>query len=180
MEHSNWAAFAQSHLPTCWPPPCPAYTCLLSAPSQGCSFHSMYVAWIIATPHGAQWGLTFPDRITISVGMDKLYFLQKGDDLKYFSGLVRMFNKVKNTEQPVWSGARHLVKRKCNLLSRLWLFATLWTVAHQVPLSMKIFRQEYWSRLLCPSPGDLPNPGIEPGSPTLWADSLPSETLPAG
>ena len=55
------------------------------------------------------------------------------------------------------------------------LFATQWTVAHQAPLSMGFFRQESWSELPCPPSGDLPNPGIEPGSPTLQADSLPSE-----
>ena len=54
-------------------------------------------------------------------------------------------------------------------------FATLWTVARQAPLSMGFPRQEYWSGLPFPSPGDLPNPGIEPGSPTLQADALPSE-----
>ena len=48
---------------------------------------------------------------------------------------------------------------------------TPWTVAHQVPLSMEFSRQEYWSGLPFPSPGDLPDPGIEPGSPTLQADS---------
>ena len=48
--------------------------------------------------------------------------------------------------------------------SHVQLFATLWTVAHQVPLSMGFSRQEYWSRLLCPPPGDLPDPGIEPRS----------------
>ena len=50
------------------------------------------------------------------------------------------------------------------LLSRfssVWLLVTLWTIAHQAPLSMEFSRQEYWSALLCPSPGDLPNPGIE-------------------
>ena len=49
------------------------------------------------------------------------------------------------------------------------------TVAHQVPLSMRLSRQEYWSRLPCPSPGDLPNPGTEAMSPASQADSLPSE-----
>ena len=49
------------------------------------------------------------------------------------------------------------------------------TVACPVPLSMGFSRQEYWSELLFPSPGDLPNPGIEPKSPTLQADSLPNE-----
>ena len=45
--------------------------------------------------------------------------------------------------------------------SRVQLFATLWTVAHQAPLSMRFFRQEYWSGLPCPPKGDLPEPGIE-------------------
>ena len=50
-------------------------------------------------------------------------------------------------------------------LSRVRLFATPWTAAYQAPPSMGFFRQEYWSGLPFPSPGDLPNPGIEPGSP---------------
>ena len=49
-------------------------------------------------------------------------------------------------------------------LSPLWLFATLWTVAHQAPLSMGFPKQEYWSGLPFPLPGDLPNPGIQPMS----------------
>ena len=53
-----------------------------------------------------------------------------------------------------------------------------WTVAYQAPPSMGFPRQECWSGLPFPSPGDLPDPGIEPGSPTLQADALPSE--PAG
>ena len=52
---------------------------------------------------------------------------------------------------------------------------TPWTVAHQVPLSMEFSRQEYWSGLPFPSPGDLPDPGIKPGSPALQAGSLLSE-----
>ena len=54
---------------------------------------------------------------------------------------------------------------------------TLWIVAHQAPLSMGFSRQEYWSGVPFPSSGDLPNLGIEPGSPALQAHSLPSETL---
>ena len=61
------------------------------------------------------------------------------------------------------------------LLSQVQLLATPWTVARQAPLSKWFFRQEYWSGLPFPSPGDLPDPGIEPGSPTLQADFLPSE-----
>ena len=61
------------------------------------------------------------------------------------------------------------------LLSRIQLFATPWTLAYQAPLSMGFSRQEYWSGLQFPSPGDLSDPGIEPGSPALQADALPSE-----
>ena len=60
-------------------------------------------------------------------------------------------------------------------LSGVQLFATLWTVARQAPLSMGFSRQEYWSGLPFPSPGDLPDPGIEPGSPALQADTLTFE-----
>ena len=55
------------------------------------------------------------------------------------------------------------------------LFATPWTVAHQASPPMEFSRHEYWSGLPFPSPGDLPNPRIEPGSPALQADALPSE-----
>ena len=51
-----------------------------------------------------------------------------------------------------------------SLFSRVWLFATLWTVAHQAPLSMGFSRQKYWSGFPCPLPGDFPDPGIEPAS----------------
>ena len=60
-------------------------------------------------------------------------------------------------------------------LLQLCLFATLWTVALQTPLSMEFFRQEYWSGLPFPSPAYLSNPGIEPASFALQADSLPSK-----
>ena len=64
------------------------------------------------------------------------------------------------------------VRSEVKSLSRLRLFATPWTVTFQAPLSMGFSRQEYWSGLPFPSPGDLPNPGIEPGSPALQADAL--------
>ena len=59
--------------------------------------------------------------------------------------------------------------------SRVWLFATPSTVAGEAPLCMGFSRQEYWRGLPRPLPGDLPNPGMEPRSPKLQADSLPSE-----
>ena len=64
---------------------------------------------------------------------------------------------------------------KVQSFSRVWLFVSPWTVAHQAPPSMGFSRQEYWSGLPFPSPGDLPNPGIEPRSPALLADALASE-----
>ena len=60
-------------------------------------------------------------------------------------------------------------------LSHVQLFATPWTAARQVPLNMGFSRQEYWNGLPCPSQGDLPDPGIKLMSPTVPADSLPSE-----
>ena len=66
-------------------------------------------------------------------------------------------------------------KVKVKSLSHVRLFVTPWTIAYQAPPSMGFSRQEYWSGLPFPSPGDLPNPGIEPKSPTFQADTLPSE-----
>ena len=61
--------------------------------------------------------------------------------------------------------------------SRFLTFATLQTAAHQVPLSMELSRQEHWSGLPFPSPGDLPHPGIKPRSPALQVDALLSKPL---
>ena len=72
------------------------------------------------------------------------------------------------------------VKVKVKLLSRVRLFATPWTVVYQASPSMGFSRQEYWSGLPFPSPRDLPNLGIEPGSPALQADALPSKPPETG
>ena len=60
-----------------------------------------------------------------------------------------------------------MMKVKVKLLSHVRLFVTPWAVAYRASPSMGFFRQEYWSGLPFPSPGDLPDPGIEPRSPTL-------------
>ena len=65
--------------------------------------------------------------------------------------------------------------KKVKLLSHVQLFATPWTVAYQALLSVEFSKQEYWSGLPFPSLGDLSDPGIEPRSPTLKVDTLPSE-----
>ena len=75
---------------------------------------------------------------------------------------------------PLWQKVK-TEKLKLKSFHRVRLFAIPWTVAYQAPQSMEFSRQESWSRLPFPSPGDLPNPGIEPGSPALQADALPSE-----
>ena len=74
------------------------------------------------------------------------------------------------------------MKVKVKSLSRVRPSATPWTAAFQAPPSMGFSRQEYWTGLPLPSPGDLPNPGIEPGSPSLQADALTAELemLPFG
>ena len=91
-------------------------------------------------------------------------------------------------DQPLWKnlmrrqglrpiGSCEVLKSKCESVSCsvCLTLATPWTVAHQAPLSVEFSRQEYWSGLPCPSPGDLPGPGVEPGSPALQADPLPSK-----
>ena len=74
-----------------------------------------------------------------------------------------------------WTSPDGQYQQQLHSLSRVQLFATPWTVAHQASLSMGFSRQEYWSGLPFPSPGDLPDPGIKPKSPILQADALTSE-----
>ena len=64
---------------------------------------------------------------------------------------------------------------KVKSLSHVQLSATLRTVAYQAPPSLGFYRQEYWSGFPFPAPGDLPNPGIEPGSAALQSEALSSE-----
>ena len=66
-------------------------------------------------------------------------------------------------------------KVKVKSLSRVRLFSNPWTATYQAPPPVGFSRQEYWSGVPFPSPGDLPDPGIEPGSPTLQTDPLASE-----
>ena len=79
------------------------------------------------------------------------------------------FSHVAMIFQPFLHNGGGLVAKLCPTLM------TPWTVAHQAPLSMGFSRQECWSGLPFPSPEDLPDPGIEPRSPALQADSLPTE-----
>ena len=65
--------------------------------------------------------------------------------------------------------------KRVSSLSRVQLFVTPWTVADQALPPMGFSKQKYWSGVPFPSPGDLPDPGVEPGSPALQADALLSE-----
>ena len=76
---------------------------------------------------------------------------------------------------PLWHQCK--IRRCAKLLSHVWLFATLWTVAQQASLSMGFSRQEYWSGLPFPPPRDLSDPGIEPESPALAGRFFTSEAL---
>ena len=85
--------------------------------------------------------------------------------LQYFGHLMQRANSLEKILILRKTEGKNKVKVKS--LSRVRLFVTLWTVAYQAPPSMGFSRQEYWSGLPFPSPGDLPNPGIKPRSPTL-------------
>ena len=81
------------------------------------------------------------------------------------------------TSRATWEALFEKCVCVLSCFSHIRLFATLWTVAHQASLSMGFSRQEYWSGLLCPLPGDLLDTGIELGFPTLHVDSLLSKPL---
>ena len=85
--------------------------------------------------------------------------------------------KTKHKSHPRGSSHKPLCQSwsEVKSLNSVRLFVTPWTVAYQALLSMGFSRQEYWSGLPFLSPGDLPNPGIEPRSPALQKDTLPSE-----
>ena len=96
-------------------------------------------------------------------------FMKGRQEGKFYSKTVSFHRKWRCYHLPIF------YSREVKLLNRVWLFATPWTVAYQAPPSMEFSRQEYWSGLPFPSPGDLSDPGIECGSPALQADTLPSE-----
>ena len=109
----------------------------------------------------------------------------KGETSRFYSGLIRndfssggMSFKKSIVYNPESILANKLSQRKVTWKERKWSCsvvsdsATLWAVVYQAPLSMGFSRQQYWRGLPFPSPGDLPDSGIGPGSPTLQADTL--------
>ncbi|CAI9180663.1 unnamed protein product [Rangifer tarandus platyrhynchus] len=97
-------------------------------------------------------------------------------ELEHFSNEMQsVLNQDEHSLLFTW-GMNHLALTwAISILALLCLFATPWTVALQAPLFMEFSRQEYWSGLPFPPPGELLSPETEPGSPALQADSLPSE-----
>ena len=95
--------------------------------------------------------------------------------LHFFSPYPLFLEQLNLENSPFMLKCWRFPQLKVKSLSRVRLFATLWTVARQALLSMGFSRQEYWSGFPCPSPADLPNPGIKPRSPALLEDSLPAE-----
>ena len=89
--------------------------------------------------------------------------------LRYYFHLLQI--SIKGLRWLAIKDSQMYINIKVKVLSHVQLFGTPWTVACQAPLSMGFSRQEYWSGSPIPSPGDLPNPGIKPGSPALQADS---------
>ena len=86
---------------------------------------------------------------------------------------VKKLKKKTKTKVSIFVNKMLLLLFSCQVISNS--FATPWTVVHQVPLSMGFPRKESWSGLPFPFPGDVPDLGIEPRSPALQADTLPSE-----
>ena len=87
--------------------------------------------------------------------------------------LALLIGKYLKSGKELYAGGKKVkAKVKMKLLSCVQLFGTPWTVAHEVPASMEFSRQEYWSGLPFPSPGNPPNPETEPRSPGLQADNF--------
>ena len=103
-------------------------------------------------------------------------------EMTYICAQVKAKNKQLNQDW-LWSTAYKLSLLSKNI-NQLWIalkkktLCDSWTVAHQAPLSMGFPRQEYWSGLPLPFPGDLPNPGIEPVSPPLVSRPFTTEGVP--
>ena len=110
------------------------------------------------------------DRIPV-----ELFKILKDDAVKVLHSIHQKIWKTQQWPQD-WKRSLFIpVPKKVKSFSHVRLFAIPWTVVYQASLSMGFSRQEYWSRLPFPSPGDLPDPRMEPRSPALQAEASPSE-----
>ena len=133
----------------------------LSSVEQGQVWTHIYCKFIIFSQH-------------LVVGIQSHWHWLSFYDIKANGGDQQDYSGVFNGMSSPWN-ALFWLSEQVKSLSHVRLFATPWTVDYQALQSMGFSRQEYWSGLPFPSPGDLPNSGIEPGSPALQADALLSE-----
>ena len=115
----------------------------------------------------------YSERITIKILVYTLPEEEMYVCMCMYSSFMKMQSYIYILKNILWTSSYNIniYILKVKLLSHVRLFATLWTVGHQAPPSTGFPRQEYWSGLPFPSPGDLPNPGIEPRSPALRAEA---------
>ena len=139
--------------------------------------------WVVRCPKGPSERPGLPEMLHRKL---EVLFGQKGASIDIFAVIINPVSWRKAWQQhstPILYGSIgiHRFMDPSNVwsavksLSHVQLFATPWTVAYQALPSMGCSKQEYWSRLPFPSPGDLPNTGIKHRSPKLQADALPSE-----
>ena len=107
-------------------------------------------------------GFIFYFHLIDGILMSSLPLVWNSSRKKWFNNRHLKFQYNQKHAMSYESCSLHPCMLSC--FNHVWLFATLWTVAHQAPLSMGFSRQEYWSGLPCPPPGDLPNQGNEPMS----------------
>ena len=116
------------------------------------------------------WFLGFSSLAAENKSYSRLY-----GNISYYSLSPLMAHLIQHSwYAALWSNHPMIVWSEVKSLGRVQLFATPWTVAYQAPPSLGFSRQEYWNGLPFPSPRDLPNPGIEPGSPVLQATPNPT------
>ena len=122
------------------------------------------VMWLVQSHRPGEYSTRIPSQVVLT---RRLHCPDSGP-----SGKALKRREGASLAGPSWalSMTYGSISVSCSIIFQL--FATPWTVAHQAPLSKGFSRQEYWSCLPFPSPGDLPDPGTKPGSPALQADSL--------
>ena len=140
----------------------------------------LLLLWVLGLPPtGVLLRLTCPRGEEVKLCWDMCIPFKRHVRVFYtWKGPQRSFRSTSFTDEKTEAQQGQVIWPRlcvCQSLSHLRLFVIPGTVARQAPLSMEFSRQEYWDGLSFLPPGDLPEPGIEPGSPALQADSLPSE-----
>ena len=146
---------------------CPAVCNSMNCSPPGCSVHGIFQArileWVaISFSRGSSWPRDWTQVSCMAGGFFTVWATR--EDCQITARILIQESLVSWGQSSRWNG---FVVGVVQSLSHVWLFATSWTVAHQSPPSMGFYRQEYWSGLPFPSPGNLPDPGTESASPSL-------------